>query len=351
MPWLRQLARIVGNRCSQVHVARREVGERVAGHDAYSARVDKKRTLAAHRLRNQRLAAQRPRAEPQYGRMELNELKVSDFGAAAEREGHAVARGHLRVGGSRVDLAEAPGREHHGARVHRADPVALPLAHHVQAEPGGAAVRAAQQVEHQRVLDHLEARVSVRRLLQRRDKCAGYLGSGGITAGVRDAAPQVTSLAREGDRPVASLVEPRAHFDEAPHRRRAFGHEHPGRRLVAQAAARRERVAEVLARRVARAERGGDPALGPSGRPGVGQGLGDKQHAARPARRQRRREARDAGPGDHDVRTDRPARRCGRQPGRDRCHAVVRGMNSSLTLSIRRVEPTHAATASTAWPA
>ncbi len=169
MPWRLQLARMVGNRRSQVrrprcaavqvdvigagrghlrhdrlghHVAWREIGERVqAGHEARPRLVHEEGALAAHRLGDQLLTAERSRAQPQHGRVELDELQVRDVCARPQGQGDPVARGHPGIGGGQVDLPEPAGREDDGTGNSRADPVPLALAHHVQGEPGGAAVR------------------------------------------------------------------------------------------------------------------------------------------------------------------------------------------------------------------
>ena len=53
------------------------------------------------------------------GRMELHEFRVGDHGAGASGHGDAVAARLARIGGDGVELADAAGREHHGARRQR----------------------------------------------------------------------------------------------------------------------------------------------------------------------------------------------------------------------------------------
>ena len=64
-----------------------------------------------------------------------------------------------RVGRRGVDLAEAAGREHDGAGVGGADPVDLALADDVQRDAADRAVVGGEQVDDERVLDDLDARV------------------------------------------------------------------------------------------------------------------------------------------------------------------------------------------------
>ena len=114
-------------------VARREVGERVlALHEPHARLVDEEGALAAHGLGDERLLAARALAEPEHGRVELDELEVGEHGAGAQRGGHAVAGRDGRVRRRGVDLAEPTGREHHGAGVRGADTVDLALADDVQ---------------------------------------------------------------------------------------------------------------------------------------------------------------------------------------------------------------------------
>ena len=114
-------------------VAGREVGERVlALHEAHARLVDEEGALAADRLGDERLLAARALAEPQHGRVELDELEVGEHGAGPQRGGHAVAGRDGRVRRRGVDLAETAGREHDGAGVRGPDAVDLALADDVE---------------------------------------------------------------------------------------------------------------------------------------------------------------------------------------------------------------------------
>ncbi len=91
--------------------------------------------------------------------MELDELQVGDDRSGAQGQRHAIARRHRRVRGRREDLPHPTGREDHCAGGYRAHAVRCPLAEDVQGHPGGVAVRVQQQVEDERVFDHLDARI------------------------------------------------------------------------------------------------------------------------------------------------------------------------------------------------
>ena len=102
--------------------------------------------------------------------------------------------------------------------------------------------------------------------------------------------------------------------DQLAHGGRAVGDQDVHGLLVAGPRARHQRVALVLLGGVARTEGGGDAALGPLGRPGVEDVLGDHQDAADLVLEpQRRGEPGDAGADDHDVAGRRPARFGGQQ--------------------------------------
>ena len=304
MPWARQVARIVGKRrshfaapnsrasshtCSApVSRIRRMIALATTSRGARSASSccpcmnrtpassTQERALAAHRLGDQRLLARGPGAEPHHRRVELHELQVAQHRAGAQRERHPVAGGDRRVGGRGEHLAEPAAGQHHGAAQHRADAVALALAHHVQGDAGDAAVRAGDQVEHERVLGDVDVGGGV----HRGDQGPLDLRAGGVAAGVRDPVAEVAALA--GQRQLAGLgvVEDRAQRDQLADRVRPLGHQHPDRLLVADAGAGDERVVQVLVGGVAGTECGGDPALGPLGRARGEEVLGDHHDRA-----------------------------------------------------------------------
>ena len=139
------------------HVARGQVGELVdALHEPVALEVDEEGALAADRLGDQRLLAAGVGAEVHDRRVELDELQVAQGGAGPQRERHAVAGRDRGVGGLGEHLAEAARGEHDGPAADRADAVADALADHVQGHPGDAAVLGEQQVDGERVLDHLD---------------------------------------------------------------------------------------------------------------------------------------------------------------------------------------------------
>lgn len=315
-----------------------------AHHEAHAVAVDQVGALAAHRLGDQRLLALRVRAEEQHGRVELHELQVGELGARAQRQRHAVAGRHRGVGGRGVHLAHAAGREDHRGGVHGAHAVVLALAHHVQGDTGRTAVGVRQQVQDQRVLDGVQPARAYRR-----HEGAGDLRTGGVTAGVHDAAPVVAALAAELDVARVVGVEVGAGGDQPPDRVGALGDEDPYGLLVAQARAGHEGVLEVLFGCVALAEGGGDAALRPARGAVVQPGLGDHDGGETGGlAAQGRGQAGHPGADDDHVRGDGPA-----GSGRVQSYACagheaapkVRGR-----LSISRVEPTRAATARTASP-
>ena len=250
-------------------VARGQVGQRMhAGHEPAARGVHQDRAFAAYRLGDQRLATARVGAEPEHRRVELDELQVGRLRPAAQRERQSVAGGHWRVGGRRVDLPEPAGRQHHGAGVHGPDAVGLTLAEHVQRNAGRPAVRGAQQVDGERMLDHLElgARAGLGEGDQQR---ARDLRTGRVAASVRDPAAQVTAFPGQRQRTRRLAVELRAKVDEPPDGAGPIGHERAHSSHVTDASPGGQRVLKVLLRRVTRAQRGGNAALRPASRPVV----------------------------------------------------------------------------------
>ena len=80
-------------------------------HELLPVRVDEPRPLAAQGLGQQETG----RALDGQGRgVELDELHVEQRGPRAQRHGHAVARGHGRVGGLAEHLARAAGGQQRG---------------------------------------------------------------------------------------------------------------------------------------------------------------------------------------------------------------------------------------------
>jgi hypothetical protein len=257
-------------------VARGEVGQGVhALHHPGAGVVDEERALPAHRLGDQRLLAQRVLTEPHHRRVELHELQVAQHRPGAQRERHPVAGRDRGVGRGGEHLAQAAAGEHDRAAPDRADAALLALPHHVQGDPGDRAVGGQEQVEGEGVLDDGDRGVG----LHGGDERALDLGAGGVAAGVRDPVAQVAALAGQRELARVGLVEHRAERDQLVHRGGALGDEHPHRRLVAQAGAGDEGVAQVLLGGVAGAEGGGDPALRPGGRAGGEQVLGDHEDA------------------------------------------------------------------------
>ena len=139
------------------------------------------------------------------------------------------------------------------------------------------------EVERERVTEHVDARAD-RRLVER----ALHFGTRAVAAGVDDAVVAVPALAGQRDVGAALFgVERRAESHEVPNRLRGLGHELAHDILVAQAGACFERVTDVVVDRVARVEHPCQASLGPLGRAGGEDVLGDHQHAADRASRER----------------------------------------------------------------
>ena len=143
--------------------------------------------------------------------------------------------------------------------------------------PATPAVVGAEQVDRQRVLDHLD----LGRLLDGRDQGPLDLGAGRVAARVRDPVAVVAALAGQRELAVGVVVELGAERDQLAHGVGPLGHQDPHRVGVADPGAGDERVALVLLGGVLRAQRGRDAALGPLRRPGVEHVLGDDEDLVR----------------------------------------------------------------------
>ena len=273
-------------------------------HEAATVPVDEERTLAPHRLGDQRLLAAGVRAEPHHGRVELHELQVTQYGAGSVGHRHPVAGRDRRVGGLGEHLTESAAGQDDGPAPDGADAVTLALAHHVEGDPGDATIVGEQQVDSEGVLDDLD----LGRARHGGDQGPLDLGARGVAAGVGDPVAVVAALAGEAELAVRVQVEVRAERDQLPHRLGALGDQDPDRLGVARPRACDQGVLLVLRRGVTGSEGGRDPALGPLRRAGVEHVLGHHQHLADAAAQpERGGQASDAGADHHDVGRDRPA--------------------------------------------
>ena len=278
-------------------------------------RVDQQAALAAYGLADQRKLAARTGPEIEHGRMELDEFDVAKPRSGAQRGRDTVTGGHRRVGGHRIDLPDAAGRQHHGPSVHCADPAARALAKNMQGDPGDCRRLARtdlgrNQVEDQRVLDDLDAVVRGDRV----DQCPLDLCAGGIAAGMGDPVPEMPALAGQRQGAGCVAVELRAPGDQFGHLIRAFADQHPDRLLDAETGAGDQGVGDVLFDRVALGLHRGDAALGPVGGTGGDLVLGHHDDPAEWPALQRRGQPGDPGSHDDHVGLAHPPRRFGGQP-------------------------------------
>ena len=169
-------------------VSRREILEGMCSlHDSFAGGVVQHRTLATHRLTDQRLLCRRLDSLPQHRRVELDELEIAQHETRAQRQGVSVTGDCRRVRRAREHLPIATGGDDHCARRHDAD------AHHFSRRAEHRDAHACNlalaswrhtkfEIERERVLEHLDAcvdRVFVQRALNLRARL--------IASGVHDA--------------------------------------------------------------------------------------------------------------------------------------------------------------------
>ena len=97
----------------------------IAQHEALARAVDQRRAFAADRLGGERRGIA---ADVDRGRMELHEFRIGDERSGARRDGKALSARLVRVGGHRIEMPDAAGREHDRARRHGDEP-AIGAAH------------------------------------------------------------------------------------------------------------------------------------------------------------------------------------------------------------------------------
>ena len=149
--------------------------------------------------------------------------------------------------------------------------------------PHTGAVRGGEEVDDERVLDDLDARV-VADPVERGDERPGDLGAGGVAAGVGDPVAVVAALAGQLDLAAGVAVELRAEGDELADPVGPLGDERAHGLDVAQPDPGDEGVVEVLVGGVLGVEGRGDAALGPLRRPGRQHRLRHEEHPVDPSR-------------------------------------------------------------------
>ena len=301
------------------HVARCQVLQRMdTGHHPLAGGVVQDRSLATHGLGHQCLLAGCVRAAPQHGGVELHELDVGDRQSRPQGDRHAVAGHGRRIRRGREHLAVATARDDHGPggddahRHHPAVFVGLP-----DPDPGGLAGAIGRgphhQIEREGAPQHVDAGTE-RRLVER----PLDLGPRSIPARVHDPVVAVAALAGEGDVAAVELgVERSTEPHEVADRLRCLLHQLAHDRLVAQAGAGLERVADVAFGGIGGVQHRRQPALRPLRRSCRQDVLGDDQHAAHRPYRERCRQPRRTGSQHHDVDVALPGRCRRRQPPRE----------------------------------
>ena len=288
-----------------------EVLERVhPGHHPLAGGVEQDGPFATHGLGHEGLLAPCVGATPHHSGMELDELEIGHAEACSQCHRQPVTGDRRRVRGGGEHLPVAAGRDHHRPGGHDADRdersgvVGLSDAHadRLRLAIGG---RAHHQIERECVTHHLDAGTD-RALVER----SLHLGAGAVATGVHDAVVAVAAFTGEGDVGASLLgVERGAEAHQVADRLRGLGHQLTDHPLVTETSTGVERVADVILDRVTRIEHPGEATLGPLGGPCRQHVLGDHQHAANRADRQRSRQPRCPGAEHDDVDIELPRRR------------------------------------------
>ena len=271
-------------------VARSQFSRRlVASHEPFTGVVQQERPLATHGLRQQE-PGRTWRTERR--RVELNELEVSDPGAAVPRQGDTITGGDRRVGGLPEDLPGATGGNQHGGSFHRVGAAFIFVrGTHALAVPN-------QQAGHPRVALHADARLHGHLVPQRAANfTAGRVGR------VHHAAEAMRALAAERELAGWFAIEARATGHQLARVAHAVFDQHANRRLQAQPITGRHGVGRMQVWRVARAQRRGDAALRVAGVALGGIGLGENEDVTGQRQIGGRAQSRDAAANDQEIST------------------------------------------------
>jgi hypothetical protein len=236
-----------------------------------------------------------------------------------------------RARGLREHLAETPRGQDHDRSERRADAVALALSHHVERHTLRSTIPIAQQIQHERTLDQLDAWVQG----DGRHERSGNLSARRIATGMGDAIAVMTALARQRDRTRGVQIEMRSQADEIAHALGTLGDQGCDGIDIAEPSARDEGVVAMLLGGVVVSKCRSNPPLGPACRALLDSTLGDEED--RPAgapRMKSHHEPRNTRAHDDDVGSGGPTRRRGEEGD----HEVI--PTSTGTLSMRRVPST-----------
>ncbi len=223
--------------------------------------------------------------------MELHELHVAQLGAGAIGRRHAVAGGHRRVGGFAIDHAGAAAGEDRLLGPDELLALTGPRQHGTDA-----AAFVGEQIEREGVVPERQ----VRHVPGAVDDGAHDLEAGGVAECMDDAAMAVAPFARQGEMALF-LVEMRAPVDQGRDLPRRLAHHHFDDVAMAQTAAGRERVLDMVLEAVFRRHDARDAPLGIIAVALLNLVLGDDEHVNARRHRQRRTQTRDAAADDEDV--------------------------------------------------
>ena len=184
--------------------------------------------------------------------MELHELHVAQLGPGAPGDGQAVAGGDLGIGRFAKHLAAAAGAEN---RLLGPDERFAVLGIPDQRAAASAVVR--EQIDRERVFPDLH----VRQIGSVLDDGPHHFFAGGIAQGMHDAIVAVAPFAAQ--REFAGFqIEVRAPVDQLANALRGVADDHFDDLAIAQLAAGRERVGDVIFEAIFRIEHAGDAPLG-----------------------------------------------------------------------------------------
>ena len=177
-------------------------------------------------------------AHVERGRMELDELGVGDHGAGARRSGQPAPLGLARIGGDRIEPAEAARGQHHGAG---RDGDRLGVFSRRPRRDAGDIAAVGQEIVHDDAFKHADRR----RLAHGRDQRGHDLGAGPVALDPHDAAARVRGLARKQEAALLVAVERNAVAEQILDARRGLARDQLGDVAVDDAVPARRRPRDM----------------------------------------------------------------------------------------------------------
>ncbi len=271
------------------HVARRQFAAHVElAHETIPVPIDQRGPFAAHGLRDQAAAAA---GNVEYGGMELHEFHVAQLGAGAVRDRQPITSRDVGVRRLAIDLPCSTGAQYGLFGPHQR--VAMLIAPYQRA---AAASLVGEQVQRERMFPSFDV-----------GQTEGAIDHGphdflarGVAQRMHDSMMAVPAFASQSQR-AGLLIEQRSPFDQFVDAARRLANHHFDHGPVAQIAAGRQGIGDMVLEPILGIEHAGNASLGVVAIRLPQAAFADHQHRLVRRHRQRRPQARQAAADDQHV--------------------------------------------------